>query len=867
MPKVFISHSSKDSEFVEAEIVDLLKRHGIDHWYSKDDIGGGDQWVQRIINALKQCDWFVIVLSPRSVEAKYVRYEVSWAVDNLENGRIVPVLYEDCKPDRLHFALPFIQHIDFKNPGELPKARAELLRRWGVAYDGKGGAAPARPGPRKRKRISGWLALLAASAVVAALAVGLAFRFGRPGDRSPRLAGIEPPIQERVTKPQVGKLSPEEETNRLVLATLPGLNGKWWFEEARWLAPAFRAAALAAPSGAFAEQIDPWGPEPEEVYDHLRNRLDDHAQAARERWGWLVPAKGAKAADDEQLTRMEAKVAADPGTFRAHDWHTLAAIRHHLAANNDHFAKPADEAYRKAIAAYDREGEKRLKALCLTDYSLLLIDLNFASEAINQFDLAEGLVDDMDTATPAKTLLFRAQIRSSKAVAYETLFDWSSEAHCLDEAQALLGALGPRPKPHPLQASSCEQVAWMKMWQWDVRAAAELFGKAREMRSNSEGRNRVSYLEKLHDLHGEAMIQRFRGHPRRAQDALDAILKDIDAKLAHPETKNDEVHTRNLIERKFNSLERLADCDLYDGRPALAIKAVGAALGFGRENSLFKGGDRSNEVRLHCKYALAYALAKDFANAKQKIQRALELTPKEIPSNAEGPRTWVDSKAKLHNQVIGSIVRLGGEGREQARGELREILRTRGEKLDRDSHELLMLAADLLIASDRTDPKAAGNAEEDADLLFGLIKAIPEDSRNALRSYLGRYHDTALGAKLGDRPGEVVDAVKHWTLEAWFGPNEPPPSDKSLLLIHFEEHTGHAVLCTPGTPARHFPLGVGRSELGKPGLSRKLPPELASALEGTPTLICWRPPGEASGMPFPFEPPQSARVEFQVVSE
>ena len=32
----------------------------------------------------------------------------------------------------------------------------------------------------------------------------------------------------------------------------------------------------------------------------------------------------------------------------------------------------------------------------------------------------------------------------------------------------------------------------------------------------------VSYLEKLHDLHGEAMIQRFRGHSRRAQAALRA---------------------------------------------------------------------------------------------------------------------------------------------------------------------------------------------------------------------------------------------------------------------------------------------------------------------------------------------------------
>ena len=865
MPKVFISHSSRDGEFVEAEIVDLLRRHGIDHWYSKDDIGGGDEWVQRIISALKQCDWFVIVLSPRSVEAKYVRYEVSWAIDNLDSGRIVPVLFEECAPDKLHFALPFIQHIDFRNAGDLPKVRADFLRRWNVAYDGKDGTTPQQPRPRRRPVVSR-PAIWSASAVAVALVLGLVFWFGRLDRHSAGPGGVEDAGRQPETRLVAAKLSPAEEANRLVLATLPGLNGTWWFEEARWLAPAFRAAALTAPSGAFGAEIDPWGPEPDVVYDRLRDRLDEHAHAAQARWGWLVPAKGAKAPDDEQLTRMEAKVAADPSSFRAHDWHTLAAIRHHLTASNDQFAKSADEAYRQAIAAYDREGEKRLKALCLADYSLLLIDLNFASDAINQLDLTENLVREIEAGTPSKTKLFRSQIRSSQAVAYEVLFDWTSEARCLDEAQALLGELGPRPKPHPLQATYFERAAWMKMWQWDVEAAAGLFGKAREIRLRTEKHNPLSHLEKLHDLHGEAMIQRFRGHSRHAQDSLVAILKDIDDKLELPETKNDEIHTRNLIERKFNSLERLADCDLFDGRPAMAIKALGVALGFGRENSLFKGGDRSDEVRLHCKYALAFALAKDLENARQKIQKALEVTPKAVETGAEGPRTWVDSKARLYNQVIDAIVRLAGEGREQARGELREILRNRSTKLDRDSHELLMLAADLLIASERTDPTAAGDAEEDADLLFGLIKAIPEGSREALRSYLGRYLDSALGAKLGDQPGEVLDAVKHWAFEAWFGPREQPPSDKALLLVHLEDHMGHAILCKQDAPARHFPLEVGRAGLGKSVPPYKLPPGLASSLEGAETLICWRPPSEAPSMTFPFETPESAKLEFKVLA-
>ena len=38
MPRVFISHSSLDREFVERELIPLVRDHGIDTWYSRDDI-------------------------------------------------------------------------------------------------------------------------------------------------------------------------------------------------------------------------------------------------------------------------------------------------------------------------------------------------------------------------------------------------------------------------------------------------------------------------------------------------------------------------------------------------------------------------------------------------------------------------------------------------------------------------------------------------------------------------------------------------------------------------------------------------------------------------------------------------------------
>jgi hypothetical protein len=38
MALVFISHSSKDRDFVEGEVIPFLKSIGVDAWYSKDDI-------------------------------------------------------------------------------------------------------------------------------------------------------------------------------------------------------------------------------------------------------------------------------------------------------------------------------------------------------------------------------------------------------------------------------------------------------------------------------------------------------------------------------------------------------------------------------------------------------------------------------------------------------------------------------------------------------------------------------------------------------------------------------------------------------------------------------------------------------------
>jgi proteasome lid subunit RPN8/RPN11 len=128
-PRIFISYSSLDIEFVEREIIPLLKRHGLDVWYSKESIESTAEWEKRIKQGLHICDWFLVVLSPQSVTSDWVQAEVDWALEK-RKGKVIPVLYQDCDPTELHLKLRRIQYIDFGRNQE--SARGKLLAVWGL---------------------------------------------------------------------------------------------------------------------------------------------------------------------------------------------------------------------------------------------------------------------------------------------------------------------------------------------------------------------------------------------------------------------------------------------------------------------------------------------------------------------------------------------------------------------------------------------------------------------------------------------------------------------------------------------------------------------------------------------------------------
>ena len=121
-PRVFISHATADRTFVESQLIPCLNERQIETWYSKTDIQGGDNWHASIAEGLDECDWFLVVLSPTACNSKWVRHEVEWALSQ-RDGRLVPVMYQDCDPASLHFALGALQYIDFRPNYDLAKSQ------------------------------------------------------------------------------------------------------------------------------------------------------------------------------------------------------------------------------------------------------------------------------------------------------------------------------------------------------------------------------------------------------------------------------------------------------------------------------------------------------------------------------------------------------------------------------------------------------------------------------------------------------------------------------------------------------------------------------------------------------------------------
>ena len=69
---VFVSYASDDREAARS-IGDALTSFGLDVWLDQSELGGGDAWDQKIRKQIRECDYFMPIISART-EARLEGY-------------------------------------------------------------------------------------------------------------------------------------------------------------------------------------------------------------------------------------------------------------------------------------------------------------------------------------------------------------------------------------------------------------------------------------------------------------------------------------------------------------------------------------------------------------------------------------------------------------------------------------------------------------------------------------------------------------------------------------------------------------------------------------------------------------------------
>lgn len=131
-PRIFVSHSHLDDRFTK-RLVNDLTRAGADVWVDKAAINHGN-FMQVIDQALSQCEWLVLVLTPHAIDSEHVRAEVFASLHRVTNGYmrgVIPILAAPCQPGAIPPLWDVLHRYDATR--RYRAALAELLPKVGLS--------------------------------------------------------------------------------------------------------------------------------------------------------------------------------------------------------------------------------------------------------------------------------------------------------------------------------------------------------------------------------------------------------------------------------------------------------------------------------------------------------------------------------------------------------------------------------------------------------------------------------------------------------------------------------------------------------------------------------------------------------------
>jgi TolB-like protein/Tfp pilus assembly protein PilF len=181
---VFLSYASEDAPAAQ-RIAEALRAAGVEVWFDREELRGGDAWDQKIRQQIRDCRLFVPIISAHT-EARlegYFRREWKQAVDRTDDmatevAFLVPVVIDDTPNASAHVPDRF-RHVQWTRlpGGETPARFTEQVKRLlspsrEPNRERQAQASPPAPGPVAGSRTSPFprravLLIIAAVAVVA----------------------------------------------------------------------------------------------------------------------------------------------------------------------------------------------------------------------------------------------------------------------------------------------------------------------------------------------------------------------------------------------------------------------------------------------------------------------------------------------------------------------------------------------------------------------------------------------------------------------------------------------------------------------------------------------------------------------------
>src|SRR5271154_4751032 len=132
-PTVFLSYASEDRAAAR-RIGDALPDYGLEIWYDESELGGGDAWDQKIRKQIRDCDYFMALVSAQT-EARhegYFRREWRLAVERTldmadDHLFLLPIVIDDTDQAVARVPEKFLTVQWLKVPGGRPTRALEAL--------------------------------------------------------------------------------------------------------------------------------------------------------------------------------------------------------------------------------------------------------------------------------------------------------------------------------------------------------------------------------------------------------------------------------------------------------------------------------------------------------------------------------------------------------------------------------------------------------------------------------------------------------------------------------------------------------------------------------------------------------------------